>query len=137
MEDLPEWQKGWLAGIVDGDGSIYGESAGNNFHRVAVSVGMMHELTIKTIAKITGIGSVHCREKTTPKKCKLFWKWEIKHRVDVYTFLHELLPFFLTKAKQAAIALEYAERRIAGISYNLEDKDLLIKLKDLNKTGGD
>lgn len=136
MKDLPDWQKGWLAGMVDGEGCIEVAKGGSKFPFARVRIGMTHEPTIRVIAELTSIGSLHCQERVGRKSRKPLWSWEIASRIDVYMFLSALYSYFFTKAEHAEVALEYVKRRIADIPYTVEDRNLVDKIKKLNKRGG-
>lgn len=136
IDSLHEWQLGWLAGIIDGEGcvTLSVQPQHNNHIGAHVDVGMTDELTIRAICQITGLGSVYLMSNRGKKRRQLY-RWHITSFVEVITFLRKVLPYLLTKRMQAGIVLGVCERRLMGMGQSLKDERAVKEIRVLNLRG--
>lgn len=116
---LTEPQKAYIAGIIDGEGSIMGykvsrKAAARGFGwKLGVSVGNTNYDLIHWLRDTTGIGS--WRESSEPKnpKHKRAAKWYVSSRKDIEQLLEAVLPYLLIKRRNAELALEFVKLKPA------------------------
>lgn len=129
----------WLAGILDGEGTI--TLCGNRRKRsyyIQVSIGMTHLPTIQHIRRTTAVGFfVRSVPKNPKHRTCYYWTARCKNAA---MWLRKLLPYLVTKKRQAKIALEYDSlmmpigKRIPNI--NRQKREALIRRwRALNKKG--
>ena len=134
---LPDWQKGWIAGMVDGEGNIGVYRYKNDARDTAkghVAVYNTHCATLNMICTLTQLGNVRLVSKAESNN-KASWIWSIQSAIDIYTFLGELTKYIFTKRQQAELLLEWCNGKI--ISAPIHDDNYYYKLtKQLNNIGG-
>lgn len=108
----------WLAGLIDGEGCITVNkqrpgSGGrvNVSYRLYLKITMCHEVTIRRILEITGVGAITTNIPKNPKR-RQSWTWWASNR-QAAMIIQEVRPFLVTKAHEADIALEWADAPLA------------------------
>lgn len=142
-----EWtdiQSAWLAGLIDGEGSIgiwryqrRGNRSGWAF-RPVVEIFNTNRLLIDRILEI--VGPAWSAVKDLPRKShhKQCWKVAIRARAisDTLTRVH---PFLVAKAEQAQLVVAFCEVRKASPARTEDDyllyEDFWRKCKELNRRG--
>lgn len=140
---LTEIQAAWLAGVIDGEGSIgiwktTGNDRPHKRYRPAISVANTHE---RFIAQIAGLldSSVHIKGNGNlvlgHKKCWAVW---VKTRA-IPNLLEQIAPYLVIKRKQADLVLEFCRAVAASPVHNRamqpEFERLYLECKALNKRG--
>lgn len=106
-------QYAWLAGIVDGEGSIV-IARHKGYLLVRLSVRMTDKPTIDYIHNLTGRGGGICRLGVKdPKRHRPYYKWEASGAY-ASSVLRRCLPFLHTKRLQAILATEFTELQKLG-----------------------
>ena len=104
----------WLAGIIDGEGSItiviqspkYRKGGISPSSQLRVRVKMTHAPTIEHIQTVAHCGTTYpCKPRPN---CKPAFVWDACSR-EAAAVLRRCLPFLVTKKKQAQVALQFAE----------------------------
>ena len=103
----------WMAGIFDGEGCIsighvspnVRNDLKNPSYRLTVKVTMGHEPTIRRVAEIVGVGTVH-RHQARSIAANESWSWVAMAR-NAEMAIVLLRPWLLTKADEADVALEF------------------------------
>lgn len=146
---MTEIEKGWLAGLIDGEGSImlFRKKRYDVKHKEIVyitaqlSITNSHEKTLlkasALIEEITGkvprwIDDIHGN--CTNRKC-------MRICVDIYGHINKLLVFLngclVTKAEQAELALAFCNKAMVRKKLNQRDREMCWrKMKFLNQTIG-
>ena len=109
MKKLREVEKAYIAGFLDGDGSIHASIEPTKElklkFRVRVTVDftqdILHERQLKYIQKLISCGFISKTFKSR-KSCKL----SIKNRESVIDLLKNLKPYIFAKKKQVDLALK-------------------------------
>lgn len=140
---LTDVQAAWLAGILDGEGSIgiwrQRSNDRNGWkYRSAVTVANTHDGFIAQVAGLLD-SSVHIKSNGKPalnhKKCWAVW---VKARA-IPNLLKQVAPYLVIKQKQAAFVLEFCEKVAASPVHNRamqpEFERLYQECKILNKRG--
>jgi hypothetical protein len=90
----------YLAGILDGEGSI--SICGSPRNVVRVGISNTDEGLIKWLASIGGGVS----KKTPSPNCKQCYHWQVYSRFDVRAFLIAVVPYMRIKQNKAILAIE-------------------------------
>lgn len=133
IDTLPDWQLGYIAGIVDGEGSI-GIGRYQSCYRTYLYVGMTSELCISTLRYITGVGGITHRVSRNVMHSDAY-VWQVCAHKELHPLLQKILPYLLVKKGQAEIVVAFCERRACRTPYMTEDRDAVIEIKELNKKG--
>jgi hypothetical protein len=106
---LTEFELGWTAGIIDGEGTIALHRLNGEFHYVypRVFVTNTHYGMIELLHGWFG-GNIKVLP-LKPAPCKQAWKWEACEREIVKPLLTAILPGLTEKRKRAELLLEYME----------------------------
>ena len=136
ISKLPDWQKGWLAGMIDGEGfiSISSTSQTTQLPHARIGISMTCELTIKSIYTLLEPLGATIHTRTRPD-VRTIWTCTICNRMGIYDLLTALLPYFLTKAETAHIMLTYVKRRIANVTFGKADEDMVMRGHQLSISG--
>ena len=124
---MTEYDIGWLAGIIDGDGCISIDE--NKVVRIIII--MTDEKTIYHIKDLTKIGSItkiNCS--ISHPKWKDQYKWIIYNN-DTINILNKIKDHLIIKQLHAELALEYLTKK----KLNIKHEDLKViyeKIKELN-----
>ena len=124
---VPEPWIGWLAGIIDGEGTITitprkrtdGTCKHEGF-QVSVRVANTDLAMIRKIEELTKrmIGSTGYVLERRPNRCKKQYYWMIASR-QALVLLKLVKPYLVTKSPQARIAIELQERISTRQGYNV------------------
>jgi hypothetical protein len=99
----------WLAGIIDGKGNItIKQDNRKTLYTARLDVELHHEGTILTCREVFGNGFLNQRRRAP--HLELLYLWGCAHR-DTINMLNILLPFLVTKKKQAECILKFAEAK--------------------------
>lgn len=98
----------WLAGLVDGDGSICISKSKNNKGHVQLTVTNSHKDTIDRLREMVGTGHVRLKRRSpgliiNRRPCYL-WMVNTNKACSILSFL---LPYLFTKKEQAILAIAY------------------------------
>ena len=109
MKELTEAQKGYLAGILDGEGclSIRHQKEQRSFY-ATLQVANTDLKMIIYIFDITGIGRVHFCKRNQPNR-KDAYKWFVTVSKDIYDILDAIYPYLITKRSRADILYRLRE----------------------------
>lgn len=133
----------WLAGFVDGEGSIGFDkvSSKRDFHYPTVTITNCHLPTMERIVDILSACGIRFWV-NTPNHRNSKWK---EYRVVVIRglrrvkpFLELILPHLYTKKEQAKTVLEFANYRLslpAKAPYSDKEKEMIAKIRKLNHRG--
>ena len=142
---LKETERAYLAGIIDGEGSIMLCKVNDRHVRVrsqyryrpVISVGMTDPTVIKWLSSLF---KSECREILDPRgNMRLpFYRWMASHK-KALKFAKLILPYLKVKKEQAKLLIEYEEKQVAGHSWltkkeEMEREELHRKIKTLNRS---
>lgn len=101
MKILKPEDAAYIAGLVDGEGSIAGHKqmrrGGRPSYRLSVSIVNTDEAVIKWIGEVTGLG---CISETHSERHRSVWRWCVCQH-DGVKFLNIIRPFLRIKGGQA------------------------------------
>ena len=136
-EDLTEAEKGYIAGFLDGEGSICIHKHNTIHYRLSIIFYNSHKGVIDWLEKKLGYKSI--KRSIDKRRDKLHTKDNyavyIRKNSDSLNFLKDCLNYLIVKKKQAKNAIEFLEAVLNRVSFQYTN-DLIKKLKkhsELNK----
>lgn len=145
---MDEPGRAWLAGVIDGEGSIFLSKVVNRayrrgfFYRPEFLVSNSNRMFLIRIAELIGEGTVH-RAQKGGGGTKTRWEYVASAGV-LRAILPQILPHIIVKRKQAEKMLEYFEfidthplwghKQVESSYYEILDS-LYLQLKKLNQKG--
>ena len=118
---MNETDKAYIAGFIDGEGSIglraCHSSRGYTYdsYLIRIKVAQTNEDVLQWIKTMTGVGSV--RQRKDVPGYRRAWEWYLAGR-NALKVLHEIYPYLRVKRIQAEIAFEF-EKTYVGKGYRL------------------
>lgn len=122
---MEEVRLGYIAGILDGEGSIMIQrQASKSFmkqreergcfyphYSPAIRIGMLEKTPLDFIVEATQIGKVY-KEKPYHRKRPMF-RWMIRSKEEITKFLIPLIPCLLVKKQQAELCLTFVKEWVS------------------------
>ncbi len=112
FREVSEADLAWVAGFLDGEGTIglcfY--SSGRVFVNVRAS--NTHRPSVDRLEALTGVGAVYATR--TAKGHRPCFAWQVNRRNDALCILRSIQPYLFTKAEQAAIVLAFGTGTVSG-----------------------
>lgn len=137
LRQLSESEKGYVAGILDGEGHFYVTShyEGTSFSRIRVRI--TEKCVTDYLTKITKIGRVSSyipkgRRKDGGPKKKIY-EWTVGRRVEVRDLLLAIKPYLVLKKAHADLLLELESLKDQG---SLGHEDVLWIKGEISKRNG-
>lgn len=140
--------RGWLAGIIDGEGTITLKKKrrkdNGNINYIPLTVINNTNLEfLERIKEICGCGTIAQQSSSYTKKhpnWNLIYRLEIKGSFNVKTLLKQVYPYLIIKRKHAEIVMRICEENIRAYSLNRPAnteylEKLIQELKSLAKGG--
>ena len=137
---LTEIEKAYLAGFIDGEGSIgIQQDSHARYGRICLRISNTNEMIIRYIRDLIGFGAV-----VFIKRQKDKWQDAYSYQVASYQckiVLEQLLPYLKVKRELGELALEFQSSVIMGGRRVLNPKDIIKrsmirnKVLTLNKKG--
>ena len=139
LNTLTEAQKGWIAGIVDGEGYI-GLVENNPPDRKRsltprIDVTSTTRIMQTTLRRLVGGCVGQPRDGKPNEKPQHAWSlWAVE---TVGPFLQVITPYLIVKRRVAHVVLDFCERRraVRGQPYDARDWRALKRVRELNKRG--
>lgn len=131
---LTEVQAAYLAGLVDGEGSIMlnPRAGGSITSRVVIS--NTHRGVLDWVAETTGIGNVQAHRPQDARH-RAGWMW-VTNGDGALSLLEQIRPYMIIKTEQADLAVE-AQRRLRDPSTKTGawQMEYSARVSDLNRRG--
>lgn len=139
VRTLTTQERYYLAGIIDGEGSIHIGKSGKNFY-VAVQIGNTSIKLVETCRKLIGarMKFTERREPNLARNQKPVWIYEIRSRPDVQKLLEQLKDILIVKREQCNLVLRFIDilnHRPKLHEYPKECYEIYAKVKALNHRG--
>lgn len=133
---MEESTLGYIAGIIDGEGSIMiMRVAGKAFmeqrrkrgcyiphYHPQIRIGMVERAPLDLIVRATSLGEV-VQEKSYNNRRPMF-RWNIRRRESIIKFLEMIYPYLLVKKKQAEIVIHFCKEWVSNNGFRLSDEIL-------------
>jgi hypothetical protein len=126
-KSMTETEKAWLAGIIDGEGCIYARMEKTGYLKSSVQVIMAHLPTMERISQITG-GNAPKPQTPAPSNKHKAWRIQFQAQRGA-TLLRQLLPYLVTKKRQAEIFIQLMEDKGSRLARNVNRWELVASLK--------
>jgi len=109
MKELTEAQKGYLAGILDGEGclSIRSQKGQRSFY-ATLQVSNTDIKMLVYLFDITGLGRLHYSKQYQANR-KDSYKWFVTVSKDIYDILDAVYPYLITKRSRADVLYQLRE----------------------------
>lgn len=121
---MTETEKAWLAGLIDGEGSIWTRFPERR--NVICEIKMAHKATLEHVQSLFPGRLVKGQLTVGGWSKKGQWKWSIDTN-GTRELLTTILPYMVTKREQAEIAIRLCDRT------NIQPMHILaVQLKQLN-----
>lgn len=148
MRKLTKEEAAYIAGLVDGEGTISISKNKNNSpgsYSIVLRIYNSNIDMLNFVKEKTELGSVKPNQLTKKwegRNFKQVFKWQIFAN-DMRTFLPQIIPYLISKKEIAKLVLEwltrYGRKKLGGYYFTDEDREWRIntylRLKKLNKRG--
>lgn len=151
VKRLSDFERGWIAGLIDGDGSI-----ALNFVKRKRKYHYRHDFSLLPSIRITNnnlellevlkktIGGGICIQRASAKnkKWKDFYHWTLVGIFRIKSLLKQVLPDLIVRRPQAELILKYCTSRIKRLKgkprapYSKDEIELVHKMEVLNRGKG-
>ncbi len=142
---LSDYDTGWLAGFMDGEGCFNfterREKGQRNSWRPIVTIVNTHVSTLeKCVSILDAAGVAHYIRWYNPNNPKYAWRWDLQiagHK-RLLRLLNWITPHLFTKQKQAEGILDFLNLRAPkgpGDHYGNEEMGLIRGVRHLNQRG--
>jgi hypothetical protein len=133
MQDNQREEIIYLAGLFDGEGTICiqrdvrpadketGRYKGATY-TVTIRVGMIEKDPMTMFLETFKVGYLDCEK--TYHKFRPMWRYSIRRREHVISFLNQIKPFLRVKRPQAELALEYFNKFPKGQGYRSQGEEI-------------
>lgn len=132
LEDMSEGQLGWMAGVLDSDGSlmILTEKRKTLYYLARITVTNTDKRMLNTILSWTGLGTIieHKQPKENWAPC---WSWHCQTNAGILLVLLKVLPYLVIKKEQARTLIQFCALKLARKCDNPER--LYLEMKRLKK----
>lgn len=144
---ITDVQVSWLAGFVDGEGSLLIPMEKNGTLKTIFSVGNTHRISIERVkeivSEIVGRQIRYYTIHATAKNHQPLFTIRLSKKSEVLAVVKSLLPFLVTKIEQAKLMAQYIESNPAtrgqgglGRPVVLEEHfEMARKMRHLNRRG--
>lgn len=135
-ELIPEKELAYIAGLVDGEGSVLIEPSSDRTFRVELQIVNTDKRMIDFVKESLGIGRIHPTPIKGGRK-KILWRWNLVNN-HATLVMKLLLPYLVIKKEQALLCIQYRKeyRNLHTVSNKNEvirrRKELYFKVKELN-----
>ena len=135
---MTDCQIGYIAGIIDGEGSF---AITPNSTRFAphLTISNTNLLMLKTCYEFSGIGTIfeHPLKKDKPIHHRRQYIWAVSAINHLDILLPILIPCLVIKKEQARLMHEYCKRRIDGLVVSERDLEICDLVKQHNRSRPD
>ena len=109
---MTDKELGYVAGIVDGEGTIgisyRTNRSGNGSYSLFLAVKMCNQKVVERIREFTGLGNIiHCPSYNN--RWREQWRWQVNGK-EAKSILDMLWPLLVEKKEQALLAIEFQTR---------------------------
>lgn len=96
---MSEINKAWLAGLLDGEGTIVFYQSPSNHEVYRISIGNTFRKLIDKIFEVSGIGKITTYKSRNPKHNQV-WYWNVCGE-NAKLLLKQMLPYLIVKKEKA------------------------------------
>lgn len=116
IRKLKKWEAAWLAGVIDGEGSIGLYDYGKEGRRVLIQMSNTDERFVQRMRDVIGCGSQVNRSRMheSHKGRKVMYLYSLKGSSRCYWILKQVLPHLIIKKHKARAIIKELEKRPFG-----------------------
>lgn len=116
INKLKPWQASWLAGVIDGEGSIGLYDFGREGRRVEIQMSNTNKEFVDKMRKVIGCGSQVKRTNIhkTHKGRKPMYHYSLKGSNRCYCVLKQIIPYLVIKKQKAREIIRELEEKPFG-----------------------
>ena len=144
---LADWQKGYIAGMIDGEGCVHYYKSKAPTSKIGytfvakVTITNSHFETLFCIQQMSGLGKIYQRTKQRGNR-KIAYNLDFSPR-EAKVLLETVYPYLVTKKQQAKLMIEFCNtlKWGRGLGNILTQKELVYRhelfdvMKNLNRRG--
>lgn len=131
---LSERDLGYIAGLIDGEGSFTMYAVRQRQVNVSLTVANTDTACLDFCHSRTGCGQVHeAKGKSRNPLHRTQYVWTVTSRNEIGALAELVEPVLIIKPRQARIVREFCERRAEGGPLEARDMELVAMLKDTNQ----
>lgn len=137
---MTELEAAYLAGIIDGDGSLTLSHRRRNAARgwesieLHISISNTNQSLMSHLSQMLGAPFYSAKDRRN-RKWKQHFVISFSAFVELNALLTRIIPYLIVKRRQAEIMLELVKRRLSKEPYTDEDRKLVRELRRLNRRG--
>jgi len=138
---LTEYETGYVAGFLDGEGSISISKGSDNYYRLVVAFYNTHEPTMLYLSEL--LGQDYLKRTVDKRRTGLHNKnnyvLSFRKNIDTLHFLNYISEYLHIKVEQSKTALEFLDIKLNRDTWLFTEEDKLkmeefyIKMKQLNR----
>ena len=137
---LTDFQKGYLAGLLDGEGTLVISKGKEKRSRLGYSFGCHVKISNTNIELLNNInqiclGKIYCQSKKNE-----VYNWCLMDKVKIVDLLEQLLPHLIIKKDRAEKMIEFCKSRINRPSfksgYTLSELNIANNWKEIPTNSG-
>ena len=123
---MDECKWAWLAGLIDGDGSITVYYAGKKW-QICLSIDNTDRALLEEVARITGYGKIRPLTRRKPDKYEIVhkkrrYRWRVDSIGALESILSKVYPYLVAKKRRCELALKVIEmKRQRGVGGRFDD----------------
>jgi hypothetical protein len=136
MKELTDFQKGYLAGMIDGEGTVsihWITIKGKKRPIPIVQISNTNKAVLEKIKEFTGIGHINTSYKYNAynPRVKPCYKWIVRNKIEIFQFLTQIKDLLIIKKPQAELLVKYL-KNYKPFFPNENNLKLALKMKVLN-----
>jgi hypothetical protein len=124
IKEMNDGQKGYIAGIFDGEGHFYIRGEYEGAVHSAIRVRVTDSCITSYLRKVTGLGTICSympkQRRVNGEKKREIFEWAVRTRVGVRDLLNAVLPWLVLKKRRAYLLLELEQLKDQGINNGKE-----------------
>ena len=108
VKKMTETEAAWLAGFMDGEGSIscYMGGRAQQFRSWVLTAPNTHHGSIVRCLEITGAGKIRDKKSRKPNPIhKPMWIWAVNSKREIRDVIQQIYPYLVIKKTQADVFL--------------------------------
>ena len=115
MNKLTEAQKGYIAGILDGEGSLMLHISKTGMIHSRINIGQKDKRLIDWLMETTGVGTtgkpfdLSRKRNSNVHGTGLFHKWHVNRSWEIVPLLRAVLPYLVLKKRKAMVLILVAK----------------------------
>ena len=116
VRKFKKWESSWLAGIIDGEGSVGIYDYGREGRRILIQMGNTDQKLVARLREIIGCGSTVYRTNihVSHKGRKPIYQYCLKGSNRCYWVLKQVFPFLITKKDKVFNIIKEIEEKPFG-----------------------